>query len=81
MTEQVGEIDRHHADASFRAGVTAGMLLLIGASAVHWMITPVAHPTATDLDRVGNAVQLLAGFGGALFVTYRHNRRTAFGQS
>lgn len=81
MTEQTAPMDRRQGDTVFRNGVLAGSLLMIGSSAVHWMITPAAHPAASTLDWVGNAVQLLAGVGGALLLTYRHSRRVASSRS
>lgn len=60
---------------AFRRGVVVGMLLMIGAIAVHWMITPLRHPEATELEQVAAIVQLAVGFGGAAWLAWRQRSR------
>lgn len=43
--------------SSFQSGVIAGMLLMLGAQALHWFIAPGAHPDASQLRHVGVALQ------------------------
>jgi len=52
---------------SFGRGTTAGILIALGALGAHWFITPAAY-RASSFDRVVTAVQILVGFGGALWL-------------
>jgi threonine/homoserine/homoserine lactone efflux protein len=62
-------------DKGFDRGLLAGVLLMLGASAMHWFITPMAHPGASTLQRVGVIAQALIGFGGFAWLTWRNRRR------
>ena len=56
----------------FGHGVAAGMLVVIGADALHWFITPAAHPGASALLSVGVALQAVVALGVAIgIVVYR----------
>ncbi len=43
----------------FRRGVIAGMCLVIAANALHWFITPAAHPDASTARQFGVAAQVV----------------------
>ena len=49
----------------FAHGVAAGMLLVFGAEALHWFITPAAHPAATPVVTVAMTLQAVVGLLGA----------------
>jgi len=55
---------------SFNRGVLAGILLSLGAQALHWFITP-DHIHASALREVGVALQATVGFGGAWWLYAR----------
>lgn len=56
---------------AFSRGVLTGVLAMIGASAAHWLITPMQHPDASIMQQLLTVVQLLIGFGGALWLAVR----------
>jgi hypothetical protein len=62
-------------DKGFDRGLLAGVLLMLGASAAHWFITPMAHPDASTMQRIGATAQALLGFGGFAWLTWRNRRR------
>ena len=62
-------------DKGFNHGLLAGMLVMLGASAIHWFITPMAHPDASTMQRSGVIAQALIGFGGVAWLTWRNRRR------
>jgi threonine/homoserine/homoserine lactone efflux protein len=62
---------------AFQRGVFAGMLVMIGAIAGHWLITPLRHPDAAQWHQVAVLVQLVGGFGGAVWLAWRHGRSNA----
>ena len=49
----------------FAHGVATGMLLVFGAEALHWFITPAAHPSATTAVTVAMTLQAAVGLVGA----------------
>lgn len=59
---------------SFGSGVLAGMLLAAGAQALHWFVTPAAHPDASTAQAVGVAAQAALGFGVAGRLAWRGRR-------
>lgn len=61
-------------DRSFERGVAAGILLMLGADAGHWFITPAAHPTATLAQTAGVWAQLIVGLGGSGWMLWRARR-------
>ena len=58
-------------EPGFVRGLFVGLLSGLGSQAVHWFITPMAHPDASSLREVGVALQLLVGYGGAAWLFYR----------
>ncbi len=58
----------------FNLGVAAGMLLIIGAQALHWFITP--HPDASSAREVAVALQAIVSFGTAAGIYLYHRRAT-----
>jgi hypothetical protein len=62
--------------SGFADGVLAGLLLSLGAQAIHWFITPMAHPDASTARELGVVIQAAVGFGGALWLCLRQRRRT-----
>lgn len=52
----------------------AGVLAMIGASAAHWLITPIQHPDASNMQQLLVVLQLLIGLGGALWLTLRERK-------
>ena len=59
----------------FNRGLLTGMLLMLGAQAVHWFITPISHPDAGALRTTGVGVQAAIGFGGALWLFVRQRSK------
>ena len=62
----------------FPHGVAAGMLLVLGADALHWFITPAAHPGASATVTAAMAAQAVVGLLGAVAVAvyrWRVSRR------
>ena len=59
---------------SFERGVVAGILLMLGADAGYWFVTPAAHPAATLAQTVGVWAQLIAGLGGGGWMLWRARR-------
>lgn len=61
---------------SFNLGVVAGALLLTGADAFHWFITP--HPDASSARVIAVALQALLSFGAAagIYLYYRRVTHT-----
>ena len=62
---------------AFDRGLVAGVLLMLGAGAIHWFITPAAHPDPSSLQRVGTVIQAVAGFGGFAWLTWRNRQRVS----
>lgn len=60
---------------AFDRGLFAGVLLMFGASAIHWFITPAAHPDASTVRHVGVFAQALIGFGGSAWLIWRNRQR------
>lgn len=54
--------------------VLALVLALVGASAAHWLLTPVAHPDASAREYSLAILQMLGGFGAALWLVLRERR-------
>lgn len=59
---------------AFNLGVFAGMLLIIGAQALHWFITP--HPEASSVRAMAVTLQALVSFGTAAGIYLYHRRAT-----
>ena len=59
---------------SFGPGVLAGTLFALGAQALHWFITPAAHPDASTAQAVAVAAQAALGFGVAGWLVWRARR-------
>lgn len=53
---------------AYDRGFLAAALLVVGAQAVHWFLTPMAHPDATDLRTGMAALQCVLGIGGGLWL-------------
>ena len=62
---------------AFDRGVLAGVLLSVGASAMHWFITPAAHPDASTARHVGVIAEALIGFGGCAWPIWRNRQRAS----
>jgi len=62
---------------SFNLGVVVGMLLLVGAQAIHWFIS--SYPDGSSGRVIGVALQAVVGFGTAagLYLFHRRTARTA----
>ena len=58
----------------FGRGALAGMLAMVGAIAVHWFITPARHADAGRWAQIAALVQLVVGFGGAVWLTWRQGQ-------
>ena len=58
----------------FAHGVAAGMLLVFGAEALHWFITPAAHPGASALVTTGMTLQAVVGVVGAVAIAVYRSR-------
>lgn len=56
-----------HNEQSGRAAMVA-LWAMAGGQAVHWLMTPVNHPHATELRTALVVVQAVLGFGVALWV-------------
>ena len=52
---------------SFNRGLLVGILAMLGAQAAHWFLTPMNHPDASALRTTGVGIQVVAGFGGAIW--------------
>lgn len=61
----------------FGRGALAGMLATVGAIAVHWFITPARHPDAGRWAQIAALVEVLVGFGGAAWLTWRQGQSEA----
>lgn len=64
-------------DKAFNRGLLVGILLMIGATAIHWFLTPGLYADATGWRKLMVAGQAAFGLGGALWVylVHRLNRR------
>ena len=49
----------------FAHGLAAGFLLALGAEALHWFITPAAHPGVSGTITAAMAAQAVVGLLGA----------------
>ncbi len=56
---------------AFDWGMLAGMLFMIGATAIHWFITPMSHPHTTPLETCFAVAELVVGFGGGAWLYTR----------
>ncbi|MEO7040980.1 MAG: hypothetical protein ABI035_01845 [Gemmatimonadaceae bacterium] len=61
----------------FGRGALAGVLAMVGAIAAHWFITPARHPDAGRWAQIATLVELVVGFGGAAWLTWRQARSEA----
>lgn len=68
----------NHQRRAFERGGAAGVLLALGAMAVHWFISPAALD-ATGLRQAAVAAQALVGFGGALLLWLNQRRSESAG--
>lgn len=64
-------------DASFRSGVVVGLLAMVGAQAIHWLITPGNHPGASTVRTIGVVIQAIVGVGGAMWIGFKRRSRPA----
>lgn len=53
---------------AFDWGTLAGMLFMVGANGVHWMITPMRHPHASPLETWSVIAQIVLGFGVGIYL-------------
>ena len=60
--------------SGFADGVLCGILLMWGASATHWLITPFSHAEASTARHRGVIAQAVVGYGGALLLFLRARR-------
>lgn len=58
---------------AFDRGMLAGILLMLGGHAGHWFIA-YGHPGSGAVRTVLVAVQLVAGFGGAVWLILQRRR-------
>jgi hypothetical protein len=61
--------------ASFRSGVLVGLLAMIGAQAIHWLITPANHPDASSMRTTAVVIQAIGAFGVAIWIAFRRSAR------
>lgn len=61
----------------FEWGVVAGMLLILGADALHWFITPMQHPDASTMMRLAMGAQAVVGIGGGVWLIMRQRARSS----
>jgi hypothetical protein len=59
---------------AFRRGVLCGMLVIVAANGVHWLITPMAHPDAGSVATALVVAQVVVCAVGAAWLYAR--RRT-----
>jgi hypothetical protein len=62
--------------SSFRRGLLAGMLLMLGGQAVNWFIGG-GTPDASTIRTIAVALQAIVGFGGAWWLYVRQRSRAA----
>lgn len=60
--------------SAFGSGVLAGMLLMVAALGVNWLITPARHPDAATGRYVATIVQIVVGIGVATWLYLRYGR-------
>lgn len=60
-------------EQSNRAAVV-GLWAMVGGQAIHWLLTPINHPHATDLRTALVVVQAVLGVGLALWFAVRPRR-------
>lgn len=63
-------------DHSFLRGLTAGILLMVGAQALYWFIGSSSAADASTLRTSAVGLQAIIGFGGALWLYRRQRSRT-----
>jgi len=68
----------NHQRRAFQRGAAAGVLLALGAMAMHWFISP-ASLEATGLRHAAVAGQALVGFVGALLLWLNQRRSETAG--
>jgi hypothetical protein len=56
--------------SQFDAGALAGFLAALGGIGGNWLLT--RHPGATSLNRAFAILEVVAGFGGALWLYLRY---------
>jgi hypothetical protein len=57
--------------SSFGRASTIMMFTLLGAQALHWLMTPIRHPDASTVRTIAVVVQAFVGFGAVLWLTWR----------
>lgn len=62
---------------SFNTGMLAGALFIVAAQTVHWLITPMSHPDASDARWVGVVAQGVLCAAVALWLVLRQRKRQA----
>jgi len=55
-------------DRMFLRGLGCGALLMLGADALHWLVSSSMHPDASFLRQILVALQLLVGLGGGVLL-------------
>jgi hypothetical protein len=60
---------------AFDLGAAAGLFLALAGFSGNWLITPMRHPDASSLQRVGVIAQGLVCLGIALFLFVRRRPR------
>jgi hypothetical protein len=61
--------------SSFAHASTILMFMLIGAHAIHWLMTPINHPDASTARTIAVVGQAFVGFGAAWWLTRRSRQR------
>jgi hypothetical protein len=62
---------------TFGAGMLAGALFIVAADTVHWLITPMSHPDASDARWAGVVAQGVICALVALWLVMRQRKRQA----
>ena len=61
--------------SSFGRAATILTFTLLGAQALHWLMTPTRHPDASTVRTIAVVVQAIVGFGAVVWLT-RQRRAT-----
>ena len=64
-------------DATRELGALAGVLLMVAAGGVHWLITPAAHPTASAMRHAAVVGQVIGAAAMAWWCWHRAGRASA----
>ena len=62
---------------TFAFGMLAGMFFSVAAFSGNWLISPMRHLDASEGQRMGVVVQLLASLAVATWIVWRHRKSAA----